>query len=243
MPAEPSLLVNEIFGPTWQGEGRDAGQLASFVRLGTCNLGCRWCDTPYAVFYDKRKAMRHKDGKVYDPRKENKQMTFSQIVDALRETGLPPHGIVVISGGEPLLQQIGQLVSWLLGEWSVAIETAGTLWQTIPGEHVVQWNVSPKLKSSGNALSSRYRPKILERFRDVGADFKFVVSETDDFLEVDSIVREIEIPPGHVWIMPEGRNAPEVLGKARWARDRALRRGWNFTHRNHILLFGDERGH
>ena len=41
------LVVAEIFGPTWQGEGPSAGQVAAFVRLGLCNLTCAWCDTAY----------------------------------------------------------------------------------------------------------------------------------------------------------------------------------------------------
>lgn len=41
------LLVSEVFGPTVQGEGKHCGRIAAFVRLGGCNLHCRWCDTPY----------------------------------------------------------------------------------------------------------------------------------------------------------------------------------------------------
>ena len=41
------MKVNEIFGPTIQGEGRSAGMPTMFVRLSGCNLACIWCDTPY----------------------------------------------------------------------------------------------------------------------------------------------------------------------------------------------------
>ena len=43
MPEE--LVVSEIFGPTWQGEGPSLGRRCGFVRLGRCNLACTFCDT------------------------------------------------------------------------------------------------------------------------------------------------------------------------------------------------------
>jgi 7-carboxy-7-deazaguanine synthase len=39
------LVVNEIFGPTIQGEGPNLGRRCGFVRLGGCNLECSWCDS------------------------------------------------------------------------------------------------------------------------------------------------------------------------------------------------------
>ena len=50
------LNVNEIFGPTIQGEGPHTGRLVGFLRLAGCNLACSWCDTPYSwdwTKYDK----------------------------------------------------------------------------------------------------------------------------------------------------------------------------------------------
>ena len=42
---EMKLRVNEIFGPTIQGEGKSAGREVKFLRLSGCNLACTWCDT------------------------------------------------------------------------------------------------------------------------------------------------------------------------------------------------------
>ena len=42
-----SLCVNEIFDSI-DGEGKKAGQLATFIRLCGCNLRCSYCDTTYA---------------------------------------------------------------------------------------------------------------------------------------------------------------------------------------------------
>jgi 7-carboxy-7-deazaguanine synthase len=40
--------VSEIF-ESIQGEGIQAGKLATFVRLAGCNLRCAFCDTPEAL--------------------------------------------------------------------------------------------------------------------------------------------------------------------------------------------------
>ena len=48
-PRAKTFPVIEIFGPTIQGEGAEAGVPTHFVRLGGCDYRCSWCDTMYAV--------------------------------------------------------------------------------------------------------------------------------------------------------------------------------------------------
>jgi hypothetical protein len=49
-PTRAKLIpVVEIFGPTIQGEGAEAGMATHFVRVGGCDFRCSWCDTMYAV--------------------------------------------------------------------------------------------------------------------------------------------------------------------------------------------------
>lgn len=47
-PRRPAnaLPLNSVFGPTFQGEGPHAGRVATFARLGGCNLACNWCIVP-----------------------------------------------------------------------------------------------------------------------------------------------------------------------------------------------------
>jgi organic radical activating enzyme len=156
-----------------------------------------------------------------------RRVPTAEVVAQLGETG-----IVVITGGEPLLQAKG-LADLVLGmQRPFEVETNGTL---PPPEWAgfAAFNVSPKLANSGNA--SVLHPGWLELPQ---ARFKFVVSGTDDLEEVAAF----GTPPTSTWIMPEGVTAEAVLGTARAVADGVLARGWNLTLRQHVLLWGTERG-
>jgi 7-carboxy-7-deazaguanine synthase len=78
---------------TLQGEGYHQGRAAYFIRLGGCDVGCVWCDVK-----DSWDASKHP---VYDVR-------------SLRsEVGKTPAGIVVITGGEPLMHNLDGLTKEL----------------------------------------------------------------------------------------------------------------------------------
>ncbi|HVM10305.1 MAG TPA: 7-carboxy-7-deazaguanine synthase QueE [Acidimicrobiales bacterium] len=228
-----TLVVAEVFGPTWQGEGASLGMRAGFVRLGRCNLACTWCDTPYTW-----------DWTRFDPEKELTRRNVDDIAAEVEAMDVP---LVVITGGEPLLQQshLPPLLAALRRSgMRIEIETAGTL---PPAEDVValvdRFNVSPKLATSGNPLERRYKPDVLRRFAGTGkAAFKFVATGEADLEEIDTIVADCGIDGAGVWVMPEGTDPAAVVAGARAIADAVLARRWNMTTRLHVLLWGDERG-
>ena len=91
---------------TLQGEGFHQGKAAYFLRLGGCDVGCVWCDVKES--WD---ASKHPH---YSP---------STIVEAVKKT---PAQLVVITGGEPLMHELGTLTT-LLREQGIAthLETSG----------------------------------------------------------------------------------------------------------------------
>jgi 7-carboxy-7-deazaguanine synthase len=226
-----TLVVSEVFGPTFQGEGPSLGRRAGFVRLGRCNLDCTWCDTPYTW-----------DWSRYDPATELRQVEVAAIVDQL--AAMRPE-IVVVTGGEPLLQQrrlVPLLAACADRGWPVEVETNGT---RAPADEVAplvaRWNVSPKLANSGVAPEERIRPAALAALRATGrAAFKFVVAAEEDLGEVAALVEAHDLAP--VWSMPEGTDAATVAERTRQLAEPVLARGWNLTTRLHVLLWGDERG-
>lgn len=251
------LSVNEIFGPTFQGEGTSMGRPAIFLRLGGCNLTCSFCDTPFTWVYSAKKAELHRDHVVYDPAIENTLMSTDDVIEALIKQGLSGTRTLVISGGEPLLQ-VNDLSKMILDlttfhrDWvgRIEIETNGT---KMPKTSVsefderVQFNVSPKLENSGISKDERLVGRSLQEYarrtRSIHrtAVFKFVVMMTSDFDEIQGIVDTLKIAPDAVYIMPEGIDAGTVTVRLRELAEETIRRGWNLTTRLHVLVWGNKR--
>ncbi len=126
--------VVETFGPTIQGEGPDAGRPCVFVRLGGCDYRCSWCDSLHAV-------------EPAEVRKAEK-LTTAEIIVRICRLALPPN-TVVLSGGNPALHDLNQLVTGLQRRgYRVTIETQGTKWKPWISR-CDQIVVSPKPPSSG----------------------------------------------------------------------------------------------
>ena len=109
--------VNEIFY-SLQGEGRNTGRAAVFIRFAGCNLRCSFCDTEFDSY---------------------REMSAEEIVDAI---GVWPSRFVVLTGGEPTLQVDDAFVDLLHQHgYEVAMESNGTR----PAPRNLDWlTVSPK---------------------------------------------------------------------------------------------------
>jgi len=140
-----SYAVKEIFY-TLQGEGANAGRPAVFCRFAGCNLWsgreadradavCRFCDTAFVGT---------------DGPGGGKFPTAVELAGAVRskwpaEDGAGSRPLVVCTGGEPLLQLDGPLISALHDSgFEVAVETNGTQ----PAPEGLDWIcVSPKAEA------------------------------------------------------------------------------------------------
>jgi len=160
-----TLNVVNIF-PTLQGEGPFAGHPAVFVRLGGCNLACDFCDTEFEQFTS---------------------MQTGDILSQIQELALyadrriMKRNLVVITGGEPLRQNIAPLCDILqMQGYRVQIETNGTLWRPeMPKE--VQVVCSPKVS---NGQYNSLRPDLLLRINAL----KFIISDSHpDYREVGEV--------------------------------------------------------
>ena len=216
-----------------QGEGVSMGVPSVFLRLATCNLTCRWCDTKYTW-----------DWRNFDYQTEVVELDVDEIQ---RRVCVFDCSHVVITGGEPMLQQadLEPLVETLVAQdYTMEMETNGTIVPN-PGmlRHVGQWNVSPKLRTSGNTPEQREIPLALETFAQMpGAYFKFVVTAESDIDEVCALRERYQLTPDRVLLMPEGRTREALEKKSSWLSEACVRHGFRFTTRLHILLWGDERG-
>jgi 7-carboxy-7-deazaguanine synthase len=158
---------------------------------------------------------------------------------------------IVITGGEPLAQDIGPLVDALHPRRHVTVETSGTIFADLPG--VALFSISPKVGTSG------YRPKplVLRKYCASAPgrlQFKFVIGDDRDLGEAYDCMADIQdaMPPSTpVILQPEsgraGRGesyhvflrglADDVVADDRW---RAF--DVRVLPQLHYLLWGGEPG-
>lgn len=231
----PSLVLAEIITATVQGEGPSTGRRCAFLRLGGCNLSCKWCDQPETW-----------DARRYDLRQT---LTRTPVGDIVRRVLAAHPGLVVITGGEPLLHQHqpgwhALLTALHTAGAEVEVETNGTIAPSpYTAERVTRFNCSPKLVHAGDTADRRVNGRALAVLRRTGrAAFKFVCTNLADLEEVQGFTREHNIPEHLVWIMPEGTNPSVLNQRLALLADPAIRAGFNLTHRLHVALWGDEKG-
>jgi 7-carboxy-7-deazaguanine synthase len=212
------LEVKHIF-PTLQGEGPYVGHPAVFVRLGGCNLACSFCDT---------------DFEDYAP------MALAEIISEVKRLAKvplpnpPPRGegivrkLVVITGGEPLRQNIVPLCEALLAEgFKVQIETNGTLYQKLPeAVHIV---CSPK--NSGGGYFP-IRTDLLPRLQAL----KFIISKSDEkYNHVGEVGQAQFGTPVYVQPMDEYDAVRNAENRA-YAMELAQRHGYVLSLQMHKIL-------
>ena len=114
--------INNIFY-SLQGEGRNTGHAAVFIRFAGCNLRCSFCDTEFESY---------------------REMTEEDILTVIRDCS---SHFVVLTGGAPTLQVDETFVDFLHQHgYEVAMESNGTR----PAPSNLDWlTVSPKIFGEG----------------------------------------------------------------------------------------------
>lgn len=225
------MQVNEIF-KSIQGEGPNFGKPAIFLRTAQCNLKCTWCDTKYTW-----------DWKNYDFQKEVKEMTVDEVKDAILDLEIKH---LVITGGEPLLQQddLADLLSFLKPDFYVEVETNCTI---LPNKMLTdlidQWNVSPKTKNSGNPLELCENNECYYFFANQeNCFFKYVVENESDIPEIKKFVTKYNIPENRVQLMTQASTKEEISMKEKSISELAKLHNFSFSPRLHVAMWGSQRG-
>lgn len=225
--------VNEYF-QSIQGEGNYAGVNSLFIRFHFCNLTCTWCDTKYTWLGD------HKKSQI---------LTADDIKKLITES---PSNHIIFTGGEPSLCRLDKLV---VPSKRYHVETNGTLIPTKPAtlnfkdavitregmdEEVIKhfnWVVSPKLSNARQKLDEQSLAWWIGKPFCI---FKFVVRNTSDLDEVEEVVKSFGILKQKIYIGIEGQTLESQLQPS--LVDEIVNRGYNFSPRLHVILWGAKRG-
>jgi 7-carboxy-7-deazaguanine synthase len=234
-----------------QGEGPSVGERCVFVRASLCNLYCRWCDTDYTWNWEGTSFEHERDGEPgyakYRKAEEMVELPVEEVAALVRAYECRR---VVITGGEPLVQQGGwvQLIDALRAAdagWYFELETNGTIspGPELLGGGIDQFNVSPKLTNSGVPEKIRIREEVLRSYAALErAFFKFVLNDEEDLGEVLALVERFGLVRDRVYLMPQGATVEALDERLGWVGEQSEAHGFRFSDRVQIRLFGNRRG-
>lgn len=230
--APGSLLVSEIFGPTIQGEGRNAGVPAVFVRTAHCNVQCRWCDTGYSW-----------DWRTYRPAEQITRLDLPDVWSQAR--ALDGGGVqrLVISGGEPALQWpavVGLAALAIDAGWKVELETSGSA-RLGPGADLFDVvTVSPKLANSGVPEARRRLDESIAAIAgQANVVAKFVIAIDADVDEAQALVAHYGFR--EVYLMPLAQTPQDLAEGIARLVPLAARTGYRVSPRIQVLCWPGQR--
>jgi 7-carboxy-7-deazaguanine synthase len=255
--------TNFKYSGTFQGEGKLIGTPCLFIRTSACNLRCAWvgldgkgspCDTPYSSHHPEKNIMEIDD-------------IIKIVVENTKDQNIKH---IVISGGEPTMQtkSLEELLIRLKElKYHTTIETNATIYSDIISKNTDLVSMSPKLSSSTphqNNLKDtgiKYDEKWVEKHDRLRLnipviqsyindkvsglnDFqlKFVISSDIDIIEIEEILNQLQgFEPSDICLMPEGTDVNTLNSRTGWIAEQALKRGWRFSPRLHVMMFGKNR--
>jgi len=248
------LEVNEIFGPTIQGEGKRVGTPSVFVRFGKCNMQCVGFEVEYETPSGVKKCScdsYHASDIAF--RDQWQRYESSKLLIEEVNKLLPSYKVdIVLTGGEPLLywqdSEFQKFMKYYIDNGcNITIETNGSIevefkyaWQK-----KILFSMSVKLSNSGESLEKRVNMKAINSIINFVDDcyLKFVVSR--EFLvkasdEIDHIMELIS--PCEVYLMPLGDTAKIIDENCLSVIELALKKGFKYSDRLHIRVWDNKRG-
>lgn len=215
--------LNDLY-PTVQGEGTLTGTPMVLVRLHGCPVGCPFCDTKetWGSLDDEK---MNTIGEALGANTRFVKASASQIADFARAAA-PRIRWVMLTGGEPAMQPLGELVTALhKQQFKVALETSGTADGHIGAS--CDWIcVSPKINMPG-------RLKLLTRAIFSANEIKMVIGKQSDVAALDTLLatyptnKDVQVC---LQPMSQSKRATELCMTT------CLERGWRLSLQTHKLV-------
>lgn len=185
---------------TLQGEGVYSGQAAYFIRLAGCDVGCHWCDV-----------------------KDSWTVSAEQLMDIDTLVGMAaghPSRLAVITGGEPLMYDLGPLTAALHQKgFRVHLETSGAY----PLSGNFDWIcLSPK----------KFKPP-LEEILPLAHELKIIIFNTSDFSWAKQYASKVS-PGCRLLVQPEWDKLQKLMPAViRFVKDHPQ---WQLSLQTHKYL-------
>lgn len=191
--------INEVF-TSFQGEGVHMGRRAHFIRLQGCDVRCPWCDQAATWNGTEPSASAHQLAK-----------------------GVPADAIVVVTGGEPTIHNLGPLTE--------AIHNHRNIWNTSNKLNRLHLETAGHRPITGSwhwiALSPKPgRPPLPENVERAD-EFKIILANPAD-LTVGLAALKDRRPGTPIWLHPEAsrRDDQDLLSFIASSVGGDLRAGW-----------------
>jgi organic radical activating enzyme len=225
-----SIMLAEKLHPVIQGEGKNTNKKMVLVRVFGCPVKCEHCDS--------QQTWNNKDA----------EYGIEEFYKLLKKT-LKKYNTnhILLTGGEP-----GIYVDFLhkffskyqdKSEWVWEIETSGVydFSQLCDWEHFIHYNFSPKIGALKpekdmeliglNVLPMRYSIKVVTS-RD---------SFNQDLIAIDALKEKYSIEDANIFIMPKGIYKGEIIRESKWLIKKIFKLPYQFTSRQHILIFNNKK--
>lgn len=232
------ILINEIFGPTIQGEGAEIGRPTIFVRSAGCDFRCDWCDTMYAV--DTKHA------------KDWRKITSFDIMAEIERLSQNTPMSITLSGGNPAMQPFEELID--IGHekgYQFSMETQGSLCKDWFSK-LDNLTLSPKAPSSKMDTDWDMLNKCVEAAgAKTNVNLKIVIFNEDDY---DYAQFAAKLFPNVPLYLQAGNHSSDtkseadisgVLNRLRWLAEKVADDRWNkacVLPQLHVLAWGNARG-
>jgi 7-carboxy-7-deazaguanine synthase len=256
---------------TFQGEGKLLGTPCLFIRTSGCNLRCSWvggdgngspCDTPYSSHNPEKNMMEIEDiisivnenarpqNIKYvvvsggEPTLQTKEL--GELLKRLQEEG---YHTTVETNATIFDQDIADNIDLISmspklsssSPWEANLLNTGF-------EFNQKWAERHERDRKNLVTIQQYINSCYyvsdggyDRWRDF--QLKFVISKPEDIVEIENdFLNHLRAwYPDDICLMPEGVTAEDLMTKTKWVAEEALKRGWRFTPRLHVLMFGKNR--
>ena len=173
-----------------QGEGRNTGRAAVFIRFAGCNLRCSFCDTEFESYREMSREEILAEISRYEVRGASCEISRYEVrgtrcedskvqTSALRHQTSSLKPLIVLTGGEPTLQVDEAFVDFLHQQgYEVSMESNGTR----PAPQNLDWlTVSPKSRGTRYEVQGKRVPDEIKLVFDEHTDPEAILpSETSN---------------------------------------------------------------